>query len=743
MFICPECRSVYHEPIKLCERDQGPLVAVQANQNVRTYPLLNQELDGRYHLIGGLGQGGVGTVYLANHIHLDQLSAVKFLDVDQLGQADDEQRAETLSDFVKEAKLAMLLRHDSVVRVMDYGVFEGSPFLVMEYIPGPSLLRQINSGQSFSIQQCLNVIYKLADALNAFHERKLVHRDLKPANVIVDPRDNGQLTLVDLGLVKDLSTEARSSTHPLALRGTPGYLAPEQVPSWVLSSAGVEVTSEKKKIDSRVDIYALGVLAYELITGKTPYPKGLSATKVIIHACTQDPPPIEQLRPELKDYPGFAQLVKNMMAKSPDLRPLDGREVMQRIEEILEDGQEPMALREELERAQNALAKRMAVASGAPALSSLHHGVQAYHSPAIPTPPHISLTNTPSAIGSLIAPPLSMTGAHQAIQIDEHLDQLVNSPQLTNPLPIEGVERSAPRLARYAEEEAGLETHSEADEPFRLTPTHDAFSESNTTEFAPRSQEDQSIHQFYTHEATVASFSEMPIKQSSSRTIIYAVATIVVIGGVALGWNLTTSSSANSTSKPLVQPKPLSLPSLPVPQTAQTQSVLSTNINTPKPFQPQMVLTPSSEGPVVVTGNTISGNASSSPRTSPSPATNSSTASSTDVQSVAKQSQKIQKITSSPTNSNSKSQSKSPQPTRNTQKKKVRNTRRSSTHKNKPQFKTLDQSKMRYLLLQVNNYRDRGDVDRARQLVRREMNLIDPKSPEYQTLNFLWVDLNR
>ena len=283
MFICPECRSVYMQNDELCERDQVTLVPVQANQDPRTYPLLNQELDGRYHLIGGLGQGGVGTVYLANHIHLDQLSAVKFLDVDMLGEVDEEQREESLQDFVKEAKLAMMLRHDYVVRVMDYGVHERCPFLVMEYVPGPSLLRRMNAGERFDVQQCVNIISRLANALSAFHDRKLVHRDLKPANVILDPRDNGELTLVDLGLVKDLSNEARSSTHPLALRGPPGYLAPEQVPSWVLSSAGVEVTSEKQPVDARVDVYALGVLAFELLSGKTPYPKGMSPTKVLLY----------------------------------------------------------------------------------------------------------------------------------------------------------------------------------------------------------------------------------------------------------------------------------------------------------------------------------------------------------------------------------------------------------------------------------------------------------------------------
>ena len=335
MFICPECRSVYMQNDELCERDQVPLVPVQANQDPRTYPLLNQELDGRYHLIGGLGQGGVGTVYLANHIHLDQLSAVKFLDVDMLGEVDEEQREESLQDFVKEAKLAMMLRHDYVVRVMDYGVHERCPFLVMEYVPGPSLLRRMNAGERFDVRQCVNIISRLASALSAFHDRKLVHRDLKPANVILDPRDNGELTLVDLGLVKDLSNEARSSTHPLALRGTPGYLAPEQVPSWVLSSAGVEVTSEKQPVDARVDVYALGVLAFELLSRKTPYPKGMSPTKVIVYTCTKETPNLAKLCPHIdQECPGLSQLVMSMMAKKPKNRPLDARGVLNALEKL-------------------------------------------------------------------------------------------------------------------------------------------------------------------------------------------------------------------------------------------------------------------------------------------------------------------------------------------------------------------------------------------------------------------------
>jgi len=724
VFICPECRSVYLDQLQRCERDQEPLVPVQANQNVRTYPLLNQELDGRYHLIGGLGQGGVGTVYLANHIHLDQLSAVKFLDIDQLGQADEEQREETLSDFVKEAKLAMLLRHDSVVRVMDYGVFEGSPFLVMEYIPGPSLLRQLNSGQRFSIERCLQVIYKLADALNAFHERKLVHRDLKPANVIVDPRGNGALTLVDLGLVKDLSTEARSSTHPLALRGTPGYLAPEQVPSWVLSSAGVEVTSEKKRIDSRVDIYALGVLAYELLTGQTPYPKGLSATKVIIHACTQEPPPVEQLRPELRDYPGLAQLVKSMMAKTPEERPLDGREVMTRVDEILEDGQEPAALREELERAQSALARRMAVVSS---------GVPVH------TPPPLQTSGEhkgrQSVSGALIAPPTSMTGAHQAIQLDEQLDQLLSSPQLTSPVPIEGVERQAPRLKHHEVElEAGLETQSEDSDDLPNMQV-DAFADHLKTELGTLEATSSAQRHFQSDEATIAAYGGSSTPSASSPRVLLGLGIGLLLGGGALTWALLGSSTTPSTQPRVVRAQTASIP---LPQPSSNRSLVrpaqvrATQPKVVQPFQPRIVTLPPQPTPEP-TPSLVPSSSPSQPtapalEVKPAPVSPSAQA----ARPAVKTKPQSRKSTQKSTQKRRKGRSTSSR----------RRAKRSAPSQKKSEYKTLSKSQMKTLMFQVHTDRESGDVDRARRRVLREMKQIDPKSPEYQTLNLLWNDLN-
>jgi serine/threonine protein kinase len=419
VFICPECRSVYTQRAELCERDRVPLVPVQANQDPRTYPLLNTELDGRYHLIGGLGQGGVGTVYLANHIHLDQLSAVKFLDVDMLGEVDEEQREESLQDFVKEAKLAMMLRHDYVVRVMDYGVHERCPFLVMEYVPGPSLLRRMNAGERFDVRQCVNVITRLAEALGAFHDRKLVHRDLKPANVILDPRDNGELTLVDLGLVKDLSNEARSSTHPLALRGTPGYLSPEQVPSWVLSSAGVEITSEKQPVDARVDVYALGVLAFELLSGQTPYPKGMSPTKVIVYTCTKPTPDLLSLCPHIEQTcPGLAKLVMSMMAKKPRNRPHDAAGVLEIISSLVfqDELQGSQHLSNEINKATQALVNHikptpLASLESPEGQNDRHRGRVKAKEARKPLTPSQAGSNQSAPIsisGSLIPPPSSL-----------------------------------------------------------------------------------------------------------------------------------------------------------------------------------------------------------------------------------------------------------------------------------------------------------------------------------------------
>lgn len=335
MWICPECRTLYKKARKQCDRDDAPLAEVQAHQVKSRYPLLGKVVGDRYHLIGGLGQGGLGTVYLAQHLHLEQLFAVKFLDLETVGlDVGKDQKDEYSRDFMKEARIASVIRHDAVVRVSDFGIYEKMPFLVMDYVPGPSLLQMLAERGRFEVPEAINIARRIADALNAFHERRLVHRDMKPANVILDPRGDGRLTLVDLGLVKDISGHGgRASTHPMALRGTPGYLAPEQVPSWVLSGIGAAAPAEKRLVDGRVDLYALGVLFYEMIAGVSPYPDG-SNTQIIVWACTKDPLPLSGVDPPIKLLPGLEQLIYDTMARDPEKRPATAQVFIERLDEV-------------------------------------------------------------------------------------------------------------------------------------------------------------------------------------------------------------------------------------------------------------------------------------------------------------------------------------------------------------------------------------------------------------------------
>ena len=338
MWICPECRQIYEKAVERCERDDAPVAEVFAHQTKSRYPLLGRIVGDRYHLIGGLGQGGLGTVYLAQHRHLGQLFAVKFLDLATIGATtdmDEAQKAGFRRDFLREAQVATVVRHPAVVRVNDFGEHDGLPFLVMEFVPGPSLLHMLGTRGKFPIAEAVAIARRIAEALDAFHERRLVHRDVKPANVILDPRGDGRLTLVDLGLVKDLSSAgARNSTHPLALRGTPGYLAPEQVPPWVLAQHGVTGGSEKRVVDARVDLYALGVIFYEMLAGVSPYPDGTN-TQIILYACTRDPIPLGQAAPGTRLPAGLEDFVYSTMHRDPDRRPQNAAAFLERLDEVV------------------------------------------------------------------------------------------------------------------------------------------------------------------------------------------------------------------------------------------------------------------------------------------------------------------------------------------------------------------------------------------------------------------------
>ena len=205
---------------------------------------------GRYHLIEPLGQGGMAVVYRAYDTHLECEVAVKFIRMERLAP-EDAQR--TLKRFEREAKELARLTHPNIVKVTDYGEYNGTPYLVMPYLPGGTLKEM--AGRPMPYLQAARLLAPIARALEYAHEEKLIHRDIKPGNILLTSK--GQPMVADFGIAKILDAEGGSTlTSTNVAIGTPEYMAPEQ---WL------------NQISPQTDIYALGIVFYELVTGRKPY----------------------------------------------------------------------------------------------------------------------------------------------------------------------------------------------------------------------------------------------------------------------------------------------------------------------------------------------------------------------------------------------------------------------------------------------------------------------------------------
>ncbi|MDW8805502.1 protein kinase [Streptomyces scabiei] len=267
-------------------------------------------LDGRYRLIEPVGAGGFGQVWQAHDPKVDRLVAVKVLTGDS-GADHDRQVAR----FAREAAVAGGLSHPRIVTVHDFGsaMHHGRPYayLVMQLLPGTSLSALLESGP-LPLPKALYMASCVADALDAAHEAGLTHRDIKPSNIMV--RDNGEATVVDFGITK--GSDARHDiTTTGVLIGTPAYMAPE-----ALSGT----------FDYRSDLYSLGCVLFETVTGRRPF-TGTSWHLINQHLHEQ-PAPLRTLRP---DAPvDLERLVNRLLAKDPAQRPESADEVYDLIEEI-------------------------------------------------------------------------------------------------------------------------------------------------------------------------------------------------------------------------------------------------------------------------------------------------------------------------------------------------------------------------------------------------------------------------
>lgn len=264
------------------------------NSSGNPFPILPAKFD-RYHVTKLLGRGGMGAVYLALDTQLGRQVALKLPSFD----ASDTRRVER---FVREAQAAAGLMHPNICPVFDAGKIDGRPFITMGYIDGNSLDSLIDPDAPMGQIRAVGFARKVAAALHAAHETGIVHRDLKPANVMLTAK--GEPVVMDFGLAKRIAetdTNEAKLTHDGAVMGTPSYMAPEQV------------RGELKRIGPATDVYSLGVMLFEMLTGRTPYtgPLGMVMGQILI-APVRRP---SELRPDID--PQLDDACHKAMAKEP------------------------------------------------------------------------------------------------------------------------------------------------------------------------------------------------------------------------------------------------------------------------------------------------------------------------------------------------------------------------------------------------------------------------------------------
>ena len=272
-------------------------------------PLIGRLIDGRYQVRSRIARGGMATVYLATDLRLERRVAIKVMHAHIADDHDFAQR------FIQEARSAARLAHPNVVNVFDQGEDGETAYLVMEYLPGITLRALLKDYKRLTAEQTLDIMDSVLAGLAAAHHAGIVHRDLKPENVML--ADDGRIKLADFGLAR--AATANTATGQ-ALLGTIAYLSPELV--------------SRGTADARSDIYALGIMLYEMLTGEQPYTGDAPMQIAYQHANNTVPLPSEKT-PGVPA--GFDELVRWATARNPEDRPRDAKQMLERLRQIEAD----------------------------------------------------------------------------------------------------------------------------------------------------------------------------------------------------------------------------------------------------------------------------------------------------------------------------------------------------------------------------------------------------------------------
>jgi serine/threonine protein kinase len=321
MSTCPQCGATYPPQVAICAAD-GMVLAHEPT----TDPRVGSLMAGKYRIDGVIGRGGMGAVYRATHVMLNKTVAVKTIKPDLIDSPEMAHR------FQREARAATSLEHPNIVAVYDLGQAEdGALYIAMEFVNGLNLKDAIRGSGPMPAARIARLLTQVASALARAHRNQIVHRDLKPQNLMiaVDAKGQEHVKLLDFGIAKSLeegtTTQLTAAGYSL---GTPHYMAPEQ-------AIGEEV-------DGRADIYALGVILYEMLVGDVPF-NAASAPAILVMHLNDAPEPPSRRRPDLAIPPALEAIALRCLEKDPGQRFQTAEEFREALERAVPAGT-PVAL---------------------------------------------------------------------------------------------------------------------------------------------------------------------------------------------------------------------------------------------------------------------------------------------------------------------------------------------------------------------------------------------------------------
>jgi serine/threonine-protein kinase len=307
---CATCDQGFSGDARFCPFDGDPLEEVVGHRP-ESDPLLGQVVDGRYEVESVLGQGGMGTVYAARHRALAKRLALKVMRADLAREGDLGAR------FIQEARAAALIGHPNVVQITDFGQTpSGAPYFVMELLDGTPLSMLIRQGGPPPVAQSVRILQQVAAGLSAAHAAGVIHRDLKPDNIHVT--SSGLVKILDFGVAKVAG--AGRLTRAGMVFGTPHYMSPEQ------ATGGA--------VDHRSDIYALGIIMYELFTGRVPF-EADSYMGVLTKHMYMRPEPLGSVYEPAQRLGALEDVTQKCLEKSPAARYASVQELIDDVEGVV------------------------------------------------------------------------------------------------------------------------------------------------------------------------------------------------------------------------------------------------------------------------------------------------------------------------------------------------------------------------------------------------------------------------